>query len=319
MQNIAILTSGGDSQGMNACINIIVKMAGFKNINVYGVMNGYQGLIEGKIIPLNYNMVRGISHTGGTVLKSARCEEFKTQAGIKKAIYNLETFNIEALIVIGGDGSFNGVKALNKKGIKTVAIPATIDNDLYYTENSLGFDSAVTQSASAIENIRQTMSALDRACVIEVMGRNCGSIALYSAAASNSEVVVTAEHKLSKEQIIDKVKYSIQKGIISPTVVVAEHTHNVNDLAKDIQKATGKETKSAVLGYIQRGGAPSVKDRVLAMQFGVKALELLENKKFDRAVGIKNGNVIDVSMDESLSAKSNFNQSLYKIFINLNS
>ncbi len=319
INKIAVLTSGGDSQGMNACVNIIVKMAEFNYISVYGVKNGYQGLVDGEIVELKYENVRNIAHLGGTYLKSARSQEFMTLEGQKKAVKNLKDKEIDALIVIGGDGSFRGVMALNELGVKTIAIPATIDNDLHYTENTLGFDSAVNVAANAIENIRQTMSALNRCSIIEVMGRHCGSIALYSAAACCSEVVVLPEKPFTRRKIIRAVKRAKDRGIDSPTIVVAENLFDIKELAADIQSQLGIETKTAVLGYIQRGGAPSVEDRLLAMQFGVKAIELLVSGKHNRAVGIKGGKIIDVSMENAIDTNSNFNEVLFDLFSKLNS
>ena len=319
IKKIAVLTSGGDSQGMNACLNIIVKMAEFNYISVYGVRNGYQGLVKDDIVELKYADVRNIAHLGGTYLKSARCKEFLTLEGQKKAAKNLKDRDIDALIVIGGDGSFRGVMALNEQGIKTMAIPATIDNDLHYTENTLGFDSAVNVAASAIESIKQTMSALDRCSVIEVMGRHCGSIALYSAAACCAEVVVLPEKPFTREKIIRAIKRAKDRGIDSPTVVVAEHLYDIKELAADIESKLGIETKTCVLGYIQRGGAPSVEDRLLAMQYGVKAIELLVSGKHNRAIGIKNGKIIDVSMETAIDTNTNFNEVLFDLFSKLNS
>ncbi len=319
IKKIAVLTSGGDSQGMNACLNIIVKMAEFNYITVMGVKNGYKGLVENDFVELKYADVRNISHLGGTYLKSARCQEFMTLEGQKKAAKNLKNREIDALIVIGGDGSFRGVMALNELGIKTMAIPATIDNDLHYTENTLGFDSAVNVAANAIESVKQTMSALDRCSVIEVMGRHCGSIALYSAAACCAEVVVLPEKPFTRRKIIRAIKRAKDRGIDSPTVVVAENLYDIKELASEIQSQVGIETKTCVLGYIQRGGAPSVEDRLLAMQYGVKAIELLVSGKHNRAIGIKNGKIIDVSMEAAIDTNSNFNEVLFDLFSKLNS
>lgn len=319
IRKIAVLTSGGDCQGMNACLNIIVKMAEFNYISVYGVKNGYQGLIDNDIVELKYNDVRNISHLGGTVLKSARSQEFMTLEGQKKAAKNLKDREIDALIVIGGDGSFRGVMALNSLGVKTAAIPGTIDNDLHYTESTLGFDTAVNVAANAIESIKQTMAALDRCSVIEVMGRNCGAIALHSAAACCAEVVVLQEKPFTRRKIVRAIKRAKDRGIDSPTVVVAENLFDIKELAKEIETTLGIETKTSVLGYIQRGGAPSVADRILAMQYGVKAIELLVSGKFNRAIGIKNGKIIDVSMEAAIDTNSNFNEVLFDLFSKLNS
>ena len=319
VRKIAVLTSGGDSQGMNACLNVLVKMAQFNYITVLGVKNGYQGLINNDFVELTYDDVRNISHLGGTVLKSARCKEFMTLEGQKKAVKNLKDREVDALIVIGGDGSFRGVIALNELGVKTIAIPATIDNDLHYTENTLGFDSAVNVAAHAIESIKQTMSALDRCSVIEVMGRHCGAIALYSASACCADIVALPEKPITKERILHFVEKAKSRGIDSPTIVVAENLFDIKDLAKAIEEKYGIETKTSSLGYIQRGGAPSVEDRMLALQYAVRAIELLVQGKHNRAVGIKHNKIIDVPMKAALDTNSNFNEVLFDLFVRLNS
>ena len=317
---IAVLTSGGDAQGMNTCIKVLAKIASFnKKIEFWGVTHGFQGLIDDEFSPINYQTMKNINHIGGTVLKSSRSRKFTTVAGLNTAVENIKKHKIDVLIVIGGDGSFRGLTSLNDKGIKTMAIPATVDNDLYYTDNSLGFDSAVNVAVNAIENISQTMASLDRACVLEVMGRFCGSIAMMSAAACAAEVVVTTEHPLSEEEIVAKVKKSIAMGITSPMVVVSEHIYDISKLAAEIEFHTKKETKYNILGYVQRGGLASVKDRLLAMQFAVRAMELIESKNFNRAVGIRDNKIIDVDMETANKSKSNFDEELYKLFEKLNS
>ena len=316
---VAVLTSGGDSQGMNTCINVLAKIASFNKKNeLYGVLHGFQGLIDDEFISLDYSAVKNATHIGGTMLKSSRSRKFTTVAGLESAISNIKKRKIDVVIAIGGDGSFRGLTALNDAGINTVAIPATVDNDLFYTDNALGFDSAVNVAVNAIESISQTMASLDRACVIEVMGRFCGSIALYAAATCACEVVATNEHPLSEEEIIERVKKAISKGIASPLVIVSEHLYDITKLAAEIEVNTKKETKYNVLGYIQRGGSPSAKDRLLAMQFAVRAMELIENKKFNRAVGIKDNQIIDVDMQTANTRQTSFDEPLLRLFEKLN-
>lgn len=317
---VGVLTSGGDAQGMNTCINVLAKIASFnKNIELWGVRHGFQGLIDDEFSPITYATFRDINHVGGTVLKSSRSRKFTTVAGLKAAVENIKKRKIDVLIVIGGDGSFRGLTALNDEGIKTIAIPATVDNDLYYTENALGFDSAVNVAVNAIESISQTMSSLDRACVVEVMGRFCGSIALFTAATCACEVVATNEYPLSEEEIVARVKKAISLGITSPLVIVSEHLYDIHKLATEIEFQTKKETKYNVLGYIQRGGSPSPKDRLLAMQFAVRAMELIEKGEFNRAVGIKDNKIIDVDMKTANKSSANFNEELFQLFEKLNS
>lgn len=319
IDRIAVLTSGGDSQGMNAAVSIIVRVATQKGIEVLGVKNGYQGLIDNNFQVLTNEDVVAISHLGGTFLGTARCEEFKTQEGVEKGIENLKKNGVDALIVIGGDGSFKGVCALNKYRIKTIAIPATIDNDISYTDRCLGFDTAVNNAVHSIESIKQTMAALNRCSIIEVMGRHCGDIALYCASATAADVLALPEKPTTEEEVIEKIKMCIESGKKSPTVIVAEHMFDVEKLAKKVQEQLNIETKSCVLGYIQRGGSPSVYDRTLAVQMGVKAVDLVARGEFNRAIGIKGHTVIDVDMETALNSETNFNYDLLNIFISMNS
>lgn len=319
IDRIAVLTSGGDSQGMNAAINIIVRVATQKGIEVLGVKNGYQGLIDGSFQVLTNEDVSAISHLGGTFLGTARCEAFKTKEGVEKGIENLKNRAVDALIVIGGDGSYKGVRALNEYRIKTIAIPATIDNDLSYTDRCLGFDTAVNNAVHSIESIKQTMAALNRCSIIEVMGRYCGDIALYCASATAADVLALPEKPTSEEEVIEKIAQAIERGVKSPTVIVAEHMFDIKELAKKVQERLNIETKHCVLGYIQRGGSPSVYDRTLAVQMGVRAVDLIARGEFNRAIGIKGHTVVDVDMETASSAEANFNYDLLNIFINMNS
>ncbi len=319
IDKIAILTSGGDCQGMNAVVNIVVRVATQKGIRVFGVKNGYQGLIDDDFSELQYEDVANIAHLGGTYLGTARCEEFKTEKGVQKAVENLTNRGIDALIVIGGDGSFKGVRALNKYRIKTIAIPATIDNDLYYTDRCLGFDTAVNNAVQAIESIKQTMASLNRCSIIEVMGRYCGQIALYCASATAAQVLALPEKPTTEEDVIEKIAKSIEQGNKSPTVIVAEHMFDIKELAKKVEQKLKIESKPCVLGYIQRGGSPSVYDRTLAVQLGVRAVDMIVKGEFNRALGIKGHSVFDVEMDAASDAETNFNYDLLNIFITMNS
>ena len=317
-KNIAILTSGGDSQGMNTVINIVVRVAQKKKINVYGVRRGYRGLVENDMVLLEKKDVENVARMGGTFLKTARFVEFKEEKYQDIAIKNLKDRNISALIVVGGDGSYHGALDLKNKGFNVIAIPGSIDNDLYYTDRTLGFDTAVNNSTLVIEQVKQTMSAMDRCSVLEVMGRYCGDIALYCACANACDVLVIPEKPISEKEIIEKVQTAYNRGNNSPTVIVAEHTYDVKELAKTIQDKTGIETKYCVVGYLQRGGTPSVADRILAMQFGVRAIEMFEKNIFGKAIGVKGNRVIEVDIDQALAVKANFKNDLYDLFNELN-
>ena len=318
IERIGVLTSGGDCQGMNACLYNIVKMARENNLQVYGFLNGYKGLINNQYKILELNSVDNIMHLGGTILGTSRCEEFLTDIGQQKAVKTLKDNKVNALIVIGGDGSYKGVLCLIKKGIKCIAIPATIDNDLFYTSRSLGFDTAVNNAVVAIESIKQTMRSHNRCCVIEIMGRNCGDLTLNSAVASNSDIVVLKEKPTKVNQIVNQVKDCIKRNILAPTVIVAENQFDIKKLALTIQQKAKIETKSQALGYIQRGGEPSVNDRIIAMQMGVRAVELIQNGVFNKAIGYKNDEIFEITVDQALKVAREFNYKLLDLFIKLN-
>ena len=313
MERIAILCSGGDSQGMNTCIKTIVKICESHNIIPIAVNRGFQGLLENDFSFLNHEMVANIDNLGGCYIKTSRCKEFESPLGVKKGVKNLQKNKIDGLIVIGGNGSFKGVEALVNEGVNCVAIPATIDNDLFYTDNALGFDTAVNNCVNAIENIRQTMLANDRALVVEVMGRDCGNIALTTAFATASHCVSTKELKRSVKDIIKDVRKVVNFGIKSPVVVMSENLpYTVDEVAKEITKQLGIETRTAVLGYIQRGGAPSVTDKLFAIKWGIASVEMLLEGKSGYALGNKGNNVMAVTIQEANRAKQNFSMETYK-------
>ncbi len=318
VKNIAILTSGGDCQGMNTTLNIVVRIATMKGLNVYGVKQGYKGLYNKSFIKLTNANVENISSLGGTILKTARFPEFKEEEVVEKCAQNLQEHNIDALIVIGGDGSFKGAKALIDKGVNVIAIPGTIDNDLRYTDKCLGFDTAVNNASDYIQNVKQTMSALDRGVIIEVMGRYCGDIALYSAAATACDILAVPEKPTSEDELIAKIKESISINKKAPVVVIAEKLFDVKEISKRLNEETNTEFKYSVVGYIQRGGAPSVYDKILAMQFGVRAVELITKGIFNKAIGIKGNNIFEINIDDALHCEYNYNYELLNLFYLLN-
>ncbi len=319
LKRIAILTSGGDCQAMNAVISIMVKVAARRNIKILGAQKGFQGLYENAFVELSPKDVENISSLGGSILKTSRFTDFKDEKVILKCVKNLKTRHIDAVVVIGGDGSFKGAQLLKKNGIGVIAIPATIDNDLRYTNKCLGFDTAVNNACEFIDKVKHTMSAMDRGVVFEVMGRFCGDIALYTAASTACDIVAVPEKPVSEKEIVDKTLWCLKHLHRPPIVVIAERMFDVKTLAEKLSKAANAEIKYSIVGYIQRGGAPSVEDKTLAMQFGVRAIDLLEKGVKNRAIGIKNNKIFDVSLDEALNAEYNFNYELLNLFYLLNS
>lgn len=313
MNKIAVLTSGGDAPGMNAAIRAVVRYGIFAGMEVFGVERGYAGLLEGNFITLAMRSVSDIIQRGGTILKTARCVEFKTKEGQAQGIKNLRKMGIEGLIVIGGDGSFMGAKALSEQGFPSIGIPGTIDNDLAYTDYTLGFDTACNTILDAINKIRDTMSSHERVSIVEVMGRNCGDLALYAGLGGGAEVIIVPEHKIDIERICERLTSSKARGKMSGIVVLAEGAGKASDLEKDIAARTGLSIRSSVLGHLQRGGSPSMKDRFLGTNMGVNAVKLLEKGIGNRVVGIKNNVFYDMDIVEACSMKNHFDLDLYNM------
>ena len=314
MRKIAILTSGGDAPGMNACIRAVVRYAIYNELTVYGVERGYNGLINNNMRILDRRSVGDMIHRGGTFLKTARCPEFNTLEGQREAARVIRERDIDGLIVIGGDGSMRGARDLTVNfGIPTVGIPGTIDNDLAYTDYTLGFDTAVNTALSAINNLRDTMTSHDRVSIIEVMGRHCGDIALYAGLAGGAEEILVPEMPLDIDAIAEKLKQGAARGKMSSIIVLAEGAGKAEDIAKLIEEKTGVSIRITTLGHIQRGGLPTMADRVLAAKFGVRAVELLKKGMGNRVVGIRDNKIIDMDIIEGLSMKREFDEYLYNI------
>lgn len=317
MRRLGVLTSGGDAPGMNAAIRAVVRYAINENIEVYGIEEGYDGLIKGDLFAMSRRSVSDTVQKGGTILRTARCPQFLEKEYRQKAYDVLQAYGIEGLVVIGGDGSFRGMNALyNDFGVPCVGIPGTIDNDLAYTDYTLGFDTAVNTVLGAVNNIRDTMTAHNRACIIEVMGRKCGDIAVYSGLAGGAEIILVPEMPIDIDAICKTIRQDKIKGKSSVIIILAEGVcpclelkekllENLND---DIQIRTVK------LGYIQRGGAPSMSDRILAARCGVRAVELLKQPDCGgRVVGIKDNKIIDLPVEEALAIPRRFDADLYKV------
>lgn len=311
MKKIAVLTSGGDAPGMNAAIRAVVRMALHHGLEVVGVNRGYSGLINGELVEMNRGSVSDIIHRGGTVLRTARCPEFKQEEVRQHAANLLKDNGVDALVVIGGDGSFMGAKLLSKLGVKTIGLPGTIDNDLTYTDFTIGFDTALETISDAINKLRDTSTSHDRVSVIEVMGRDCGDLALYAGIASGAEAIIVPELEFDKEKICEQILEGKERGKTHTIIIVAEGVGNSTELAAYIESKTGAETRATILGHIQRGGSPSPTDRILASKLGARAVELLLEGKTARVVGVKNNEVIDMDIDEAIAMPRTFDRDLY--------
>lgn len=313
MKNIGILTSGGDAPGMNACIRAVVRSAIYNNMRVFGVEQGYNGLLNGKIKEMTLSSVADIIHRGGTVLRTARCDEFATEEGLEKALNVLNVFDLDGLVILGGDGSFKGAKCLSDRGISTVCIPCTIDNDMGYTDYTIGFFTAVETVVDSISKIRDTSTSHGRANIVEVMGRNCGDIALYSGVAGGAESIIIPEVEVDIDNVCKRLIQGKNRGKLHSIIVLAEGVGNAYEVAKNIEEKTGTETRVTVLGHIQRGGTPSTFDRVMASKMGNKAVDLLLQGKTERAIGIRKNEIVDFDLDEALSAERVFNNEMYEM------
>lgn len=315
VQTIGVLTSGGDAPGMNAAIRGVVRTAMKYGIKVKGIMRGYAGLLNEEIIDMDSMSVSDIIHRGGTILYTARCMEFMTPEGQAKAAEICRKHGIEGLVVIGGDGSFRGAQKLANHGINAVGVPGTIDLDISCTEYTIGFDTAVNTAMEAIDKIRDTSASHERCSIIEVMGRNAGYIALWSAIASGAEDVLLPErYDYNEQAIIDSLIEKHRSGKTHHIIINAEGIGHSTSMAKRIEQATGIETRATVLGHMQRGGSPSCKDRVYASIMGAKAVELLSEGKTKRIVAYKNGDYVDFDIDEALSMTKDIPEEQYQIF-----
>lgn len=313
MKKIAVLTSGGDAPGMNAAIRAITRMALDRGLEVMGVQRGYNGLINGELFPMDRHSVSDIIHRGGTILRTARCDEFKTEEGRKKAANVLKVYGIDGLVVIGGDGSFTGARLLSQLGVSTVGIPGTIDNDLSYTDYTLGFDTALNTVLDAINKLRDTSTSHERVSIVEVMGRHCGDIALFAGIAGGAESIIVPEMTFDQDELCKTILSGKLKGKMHNLIILAEGVGGAEDLAKHVEEITGIETRATILGHIQRGGSPSAFDRVLASRMGAKAVEVLLEGKSSRVIGIRGGQIIDDDINEALAMPRKFDEKLYEI------
>lgn len=313
MKKIAVLTSGGDAPGMNATVRAVVRTAIFHGVEIIGFLRGYQGLVDNEFILLSARDVGNIIQMGGTMLKTSRSSDFQTKNGFEKAIENLKKNEVDGLVVIGGDGSYKGADNINRAGIPTIAIPASIDNDLHYTDSTVGFDTAVDTVVSLMNNVRDTVNAHERLTIVEVMGAHCGDIALYAGVGCGAELIIVPEVKISIEKICEKILKSREKGKKSSIIMLAEGAGKAETLLQEIKKRTGIDGRELVVGHLQRGGSPSMIDRVLGTRFGKFAVDLLLTQKQGLAVGIRGNKLIAMNISEALNYPQTFDMETYNL------
>lgn len=313
MKKIGVLTSGGDAPGMNAAIRAVVRAGIAKGMEVMGIYRGYNGLINGDIKELKVRSVSDTIQHGGTMLYTARCKEFRFEEGLQKAKKTCLDNGIEGIVVIGGDGSFRGAADLSARGIPCVGIPGTIDNDIAMSEYTIGYDTAMNTAMELVDKLRDTSQSHDRCSVVEVMGRNAGYIAVNTGIACGATCIIVPEVPWTIDAVCNKIKMTRETGKHHFIVVVSEGVGNSSEIAKQIEHITGVESRATILGHVQRGGSPTIRDRVAASQLGYFAVQLLSEGKGNRVVGIQNNKIVDYDIQEALSMKKPFESELYRI------
>lgn len=313
IKKIGVLTSGGDAPGMNAAVRAVVRTALSKGMEVYGIRRGYVGLLNGDIIKMDERSVSNIIHRGGTVLYTARCPEFRTMDGVAKGKAKCDELGIEGLVVIGGDGSFRGAADLSSMGMLCIGIPGTIDNDISCTDYTIGFDTAMNTAMELVDKLRDTSQSHDRISVVEVMGRGAGHIAVNTGVACGATDIITKEVPYSLDAIAKTMLEKKATGKQNFVVVVAEGVGHSEEIASILQEKTGIDARATILGHVQRGGNPTLRDRVEATRMGYYAVELLEQGKGNRVVGIKNSEIVDYDIQEALSMQKDYDEKLHHI------
>ncbi len=314
VKTIAVLTSGGDAPGMNAAVRSVVRTALSKGMQVKGVIRGYNGLIDDDIVDMNIRSVSDIIHRGGTMLYTARSPRFRDEEGIQQAVKTCEKHGIDGIVCIGGDGTFRGARDLSLHGVPCVGVPATIDNDISSTEYTIGFDTAVNTCMEMVDRLRDTAQSHDRCTVVEVMGRGAGYLALHSGVACGATTILVPEIKMNVEtDIIEKIIQAQRTGKKHFIVVVAEGVGSVDRLAQQIQSVTGIDSRATVLGHVQRGGTPSVRDRVTASKMGYEAVQLLSQGIGNRVVAEKEGKIVDYDIYDALNMEKPFDEYLHDV------
>lgn len=314
VNTIGVLTSGGDAPGMNAAVRAVVRTALNKGIKVMGIQRGYKGLLAGEIREMDRQDVSDIIQKGGTVLGTARSSEFRTEEGQAKGAEMCRKFGIEGIVVIGGDGSYRGAQKLAEHGINTIGLPGTIDLDIACTDYTIGFDTAINTAMQAIDKVRDTSSSHERCSIIEVMGRNAGYIALWCGVANGAEdILIPEKYQYDEQEIINNIIKSRKKGKTHHIIINAEGIGHSTSMARRIEAATGMETRATILGYMQRGGSPTCKDRYYASIMGAYAVDLLAEGKTNRVVGYKNGEFQDFDIDEALAMQKDIPEYQYNV------
>ena len=313
-KSIAVLTSGGDAPGMNAAVRAVVRTGLNFGMKVYGVMRGYNGLLTGDLKEMNMRSVSDIMQHGGTALYTARSPEFNTPAGVEKAANMCREKGIEGVVVIGGDGSFRGARDLTNAGINCIGVPGTIDNDIACTDYTIGYDTALNTAMEMIDRIRDTTESHDRCSVVEVMGRRCGDLALNTGVAVGALTTLVPEIPYDfHRDVLDRIRLAQSTGKRHYIIVVAEGVGNTEELAQRIQRHTGIETRATILGHVQRGGAPTLRDRVVASRMGYHAAELLFNGIGNRVVAMKGEQIVDFDITEALNMPRTFDEKMYRV------
>lgn len=314
IKTIAVLTSGGDAPGMNAAIRAVVRTALYNGVAVKGIKRGYQGLLSEEIIDMDRSSVSDILQLGGTILGTARCQEFVTQEGQIKGAEICRKHNIDGIVVVGGDGSYRGAQALARQGINTIGIPGTIDLDIACTDYTIGFDTAINTAMEAIDKVRDTSSSHERCSIIEVMGRNAGYIALWCGIANGAEdILIPEKYDYSEQNIINNIIQNRKKGKKHHIIINAEGIGHSTSMARRIEAATGIETRATILGYMQRGGSPTCKDRYYASLMGSYAANILCEGKSNRVVAYKNGEFVDYDIEEALAMQKSIPEYAYEV------
>lgn len=314
MKKIGVLTSGGDAPGMNAAVRAVVRTACENGMEVVGIRRGYTGLINGDMVELNIRSVSDIIHRGGTILYSARCLEFKEEAGIQKAVQTCKDNDIEGIVVIGGDGSFRGARDLSLRGVPCIGVPGTIDNDIACTDYTIGYDTCLNTIMEMVDRVRDTTESHDRCSVIEVMGRRAGYLALNAGIAVGATTILVPEFDFDIERdVIERMRRTQKTGKRHFIIMVAEGIGGVEELARKIEAETQVESRAVILGHVQRGGAPTCKDRVVASQMGNRAVKLLLDGIGNRVVGMKNEQIFDMDIYEALSQTKTLDRELFDI------
>ena len=304
IRRIAVLTSGGDAPGMNAAVRAVIRAGLYHNVDMYVIYDGLKGLVEGRIQQVDKDFTQDIINRGGTIIRSARLPEFKDPKVVKRAARILQDFEIDALVGIGGDGTFRGLNDLAKYGIKVVGIPGTIDNDVGSTETTIGFSTALNTICGCVDKLKDTSGSHQRCSLIEVMGRHCGDLAMYAALAEGAEGVICVEHPLKEEVLFRKLRKMKAQNKNHAIIIVSENLLDINELAKKIEEETGFDTRTEILGRLQRGGSPSAEDRVLAARMGARSIDLiLSEDPSSRIIGVKGGQIIDMPIEEAVELK----------------